>query len=213
MKGKILQVALGFFIFIFGVLLGSVIPKLDLTKKSTQNKTPSSTTELPPAQTTPTESAYQTYTVAAGDTLLGISLKFKVSMDELSKLNNLSNANQIKIGQVLKIPQAEGATATPSKIEIDLEKMQQVQQEVDAGKQPWRLDPVEVVKADAPASYEFNAIDTYNLKSKDVQTGNAEVEIKKTKNEKTFSYLAKLTQPVKKGDSGVWAISSIEEVK
>jgi len=49
----------------------------------------------------------QTYTVKAGDTLYGISNQFGVSVTELASLNNV-NANTLKIGQILKIPNKSG---------------------------------------------------------------------------------------------------------
>ncbi len=46
-----------------------------------------------------------TYVVQDGDALGKIALKFKVSISELVKLNNLKSENEIiKVGQVLKIP-------------------------------------------------------------------------------------------------------------
>ena len=44
-----------------------------------------------------------TYTVVKGDTLYNIANRFKVSVDNLKVLNNLTN-NTLSIGQVLKIP-------------------------------------------------------------------------------------------------------------
>ena len=49
----------------------------------------------------------QTYTVKAGDTLYGISNQFGVSVTELASLNNV-NALNLKVGQVLKIPNYSG---------------------------------------------------------------------------------------------------------
>lgn len=46
-----------------------------------------------------------TYVVEKGDTLYGIARKFGVSVDELKKLNNLSN-NNLAIGEILTIPSA-----------------------------------------------------------------------------------------------------------
>ena len=213
MRAKVLQGAIGFSIFIIGIVMGSLLSKVDFAKKPVKKEDTTSKTEAQTQpQTSSTENAYDTYTIAQGDTLFGISIKFSVSLEELSKLNNITDANQIKVGQVLKIPKAD-SVPVGSKIEIDLEKMQQVQGEVDQGNQPWRLDPVEVVKVEAPASYEFNAADTYTLKSKDIQKGEAEVEVKKNKSGRLYTYSVKLIQPVKKGDGGVWAISSIVEGK
>ena len=48
-----------------------------------------------------------TYTVKLGDTLYGISNQFGVSVQDIIKLNNLSN-NTIRVGQVLNIPNTPG---------------------------------------------------------------------------------------------------------
>lgn len=50
----------------------------------------------------------QTYTVKRGDTLYGISNQFGVSAIDIYNLNNLKSTN-IQIGQVLKIPTAQGS--------------------------------------------------------------------------------------------------------
>jgi membrane-bound lytic murein transglycosylase D len=46
------------------------------------------------------------YAVKKGDTLSGIAQKTGTSLRELQKLNNITNAKNIRIGQVLKIPQS-----------------------------------------------------------------------------------------------------------
>ena len=48
----------------------------------------------------------QIYTVLAGDTIYGISKQFGVSVDDIKKVNNLTD-NAITIGQILKIPTEE----------------------------------------------------------------------------------------------------------
>ena len=50
----------------------------------------------------------QTYTVKSGDTLYGISNQFGVSVSELASLNNITNADNLKVGQILKIPNTSG---------------------------------------------------------------------------------------------------------
>ena len=50
---------------------------------------------------------YQEYIVKSGDTVYGISKQFGVEAIEISKLNNLYSSN-IKVGQVLKIPNKQG---------------------------------------------------------------------------------------------------------
>lgn len=65
-----------------------------------------------------TAAAPQTHTVAAGENLYRIGLKYNVSWVTLAEYNNLSNAHQIKVGQILKIPGADSSpvdpTSTPS---------------------------------------------------------------------------------------------------
>ena len=50
----------------------------------------------------------QTYTVKSGDTLYGISNQFGVSVTDLMRQNNISNASTLKVGQVLTIPKTLG---------------------------------------------------------------------------------------------------------
>lgn len=45
-----------------------------------------------------------TYKVSKGDTLYSISRKYKISVDDLKKANNLDESNKIVVGQNLKIP-------------------------------------------------------------------------------------------------------------
>ena len=49
----------------------------------------------------------QTYVVRQGDTLYGISNQFGVNVNELAELNNIRGDN-LKIGQILKIPNKSG---------------------------------------------------------------------------------------------------------
>lgn len=53
------------------------------------------------------------YKVRSGDSLSDIAKKYKVSLKTLTSLNNIPRANQIKIGQVIKIPLAPGVTPPP----------------------------------------------------------------------------------------------------
>ena len=47
---------------------------------------------------------YKNHTVVRGDTLYGISLKYKVSINELKSVNAIQNSHLIRIGDVLKVP-------------------------------------------------------------------------------------------------------------
>lgn len=53
-----------------------------------------------------------TYTVKNGDTLSGIASKYNTTVQALCSLNNISNANLIYVGQVLKINGAVEQTST-----------------------------------------------------------------------------------------------------
>jgi lysozyme len=54
-----------------------------------------------------------TYTVVARDTLSGIAARFGTTTRNLMSLNGITNANRLKIGQVLKIPAGAVAPVTP----------------------------------------------------------------------------------------------------
>ncbi len=45
-----------------------------------------------------------TYTVVKGDTLSKIAKRYKTSVEALAAMNNISNVNLIRVGQVLKLP-------------------------------------------------------------------------------------------------------------
>ena len=63
---------------------------------ATPNPTPTSST---PISTT----IIEPYTVRNGDTLGAISQRYNISIEDLMRLNGLTNANALQIGQVLKI--------------------------------------------------------------------------------------------------------------
>jgi len=54
----------------------------------------------------------RSYTVRAGETLSGIAQRFGVTLDELMKLNRITDPNQIFVGQALRIPVSAAATPT-----------------------------------------------------------------------------------------------------
>ena len=58
----------------------------------------------PPVPTPPPEPAAKIYTVKQGDTLSLIAKRFNVSAKDIMKMNNIANANKIRIGQKLSLP-------------------------------------------------------------------------------------------------------------
>lgn len=52
----------------------------------------------------PTQESYVIYYVKRGDTLSAIALKYKTTVSEIARLNNIINPNRISINQKLKIP-------------------------------------------------------------------------------------------------------------
>ena len=80
------------------------------------------------------------YTVVLGDTLGKVADRFGVSVDELVKLNNLSNPNLIYVGTVLKVDAGAAKTA-----EVTVPKATVV--ENTAEKTVVKVDPVKTVAA------------------------------------------------------------------
>jgi len=76
----------------------SVGQRLRLPTASNNN-----TTQTPPANTP------ETHTVRSGETLSGIAQQHRTTVAELQRLNNISNANVIRVGQVLRLPATSNA--------------------------------------------------------------------------------------------------------
>lgn len=74
---------------------------------------------VPTATLTPIPNGNCTYTVAAGENLFRISMKYNLTPQELASANGIPNMNIIMVGQTLTIPNcgvtspAPGATAVP----------------------------------------------------------------------------------------------------
>ena len=54
-----------------------------------------------------------TYSVRSGDTLSGLAQRYNTSVASLQKTNHIANANLIRVGQRLTVP--DGFQAAPSK--------------------------------------------------------------------------------------------------
>ena len=85
----------------------------------------------------------------------------------------------------------------------------ELQQAVDEGHQPWRLDVLMVAKAEAAAFHGFSFEDTFTLLSQNASASVAEVQVKH--NDKTF--IIELIKPIP-GPGKIWMINKIiEEAK
>ena len=63
----------------------------------------------------PAAPAGDTYTVKSGDTPTAIAERLGVSVDELMRLNSITDPTQLEVGQVLRIPGAKATSPTPGR--------------------------------------------------------------------------------------------------
>lgn len=153
------------------------------------------------------------HTVAIGETLSSIGLTYRVPWEAIAAYNEIPPPYQVKAGTVLNIPPAgliEEQVAAAKKIQetevgLDLGRLTEAQHEVAAGRLLWRLDPIEVIKRDAPIRFQFDDRAIYFLKSKDGERGEARVDIERGKRQ----FEVHLVQPIDRGPQGVWAIKKI----
>ncbi len=108
----------------------------------------------------------------------------------------------------------EGAADETKVIKIDEEEASKLQAAADGGRQPWLLDPVQVVRRSA-AEYGFSAArDTFTLVSqvyKDERSGTGEAQVL-VGHDGRF-YLVKLIQPAGPGAHNIWQIAAVREVR
>jgi LysM repeat protein len=84
------------------------------TEAATEEEMAASSEAESSEETVETAATPTTHTVAAGETLYRIGLKYNVSWVTLAEFNNLDNADRIKTGQVLKIPGETAASVEPT---------------------------------------------------------------------------------------------------
>jgi LysM repeat protein len=93
----------------FGVSVSSIQQLNNLGTSTTIRvgqvlRIPSGTSSASPAPSPSPTPTQLTYTVKSGDTLISIARRFSVTTTAIAQLNNITNANSIRVGQVLKIP-------------------------------------------------------------------------------------------------------------
>jgi hypothetical protein len=96
-------------------------------------------------------------------------------------------------------------------VTIDSQDTAAMQASVDQGHQPWRLDPLEVARADS-GQYGFDRdADAFVLLSKEYAEGPGTYLADVRATHGGVNYLIRLIQPEKQGESGIWVINSITE--
>ena len=79
----------------------------------TNNSNSSSNSTINPTNSS-SNSSYTAYIVQAGNTLSGIAYKYGVTVSQLQQWNNISNPNEIYVGQTLKIYTNSSSTSSNS---------------------------------------------------------------------------------------------------
>lgn len=178
-------------------------------KKTTTISDQSAATPTPQISTAVTRAASSserpsnptdTYTIQKGDSLFNVAEQNGLTMDELAAANNIIDTNKILSGQVLLIPKNGLINFT-----IDNTKATALQTSVDNGKFSWRTSPEEVARSDNAGAFGLKTTDSFTLKDKNLVEGQATV----LASHEGKNYLIKLTEPITKGDKGIWAIVSI----
>lgn len=184
----------------------SATPSPSGTATPTPKPTASSATQPASSSNRPSNPA-ETYTVGQGETLFIISQKLNITWTTIAAVNNIANADTIKEKQVLIIPTADEQTKKLYvAFQVDAAKAEAIQQKAAADPTSVYLDPAKTAKNDAPPIYGITAEDTYTLESGNEYEGTAIIAV--THADKTYKIY--LTQPVKKGKDGIWAISKIQ---
>lgn len=79
------------------------------SSSSTKQTSSSETTKNTADEDSESNTNYTTYIVKSGDTLSAIATKYNLTVDELSKLNDLES-KVISVGQALKVPVTQNQT-------------------------------------------------------------------------------------------------------
>lgn len=93
------------------IRVGQVLKVTGATNNA-QPSAPAAPTQQPAAPAAPTTNTATTYTVKAGDTLSRIAAQFEMNLAQIAALNQISNLNAIRVGQVLKVSNAAGSNNT-----------------------------------------------------------------------------------------------------
>jgi len=177
----------------------------DSTATTTKDTTASTTTNTSTV-TTPAplnnrpSSPTDTVKVEQGQTLMTVGTNVGVNWTVLAEVNGI-DADKINAGETIIVPKNNQVAYT-----VNAEKAASLQKESDSGKNPFRLSSVETAKSDSPTVYGIAVTDAFTQSKIDLTLGTAEVAV--IHNNKNYTII--LTQPVTKGEKGIWAITSIK---
>lgn len=132
------------------------------------------------------------------------NLTAKISVSSLDFVPAMQKGIQDKSDESFTIKR-EQEEVKVGKIEINDTKATELQEAVDSGQQPWRLDPLMVAEAEA-TQYGFDESDSFILEQTMASAGVAKVEA--THNGET--YTVTLIQPTQ-GDGKIWMMRKIEK--
>lgn len=87
-----------------------------------------------------------------------------------------------------------------------------VQNYVDRGGNPWRLDPVQTARTVGAAKLGFSRTDPFWLRGSYVEADSGLFHALVWARHQTCVFLIELYQPVKQGRGGIWAVERVTEL-
>lgn len=149
----------------------------------------------------------QTHAVADGETLAPIGANYQIGWLRIAEVNNLADPYPLKIGQILILPTTDKTLQV--KFTADSAKARAAQTRVDAGSDSWRTDPRVVSGAEHHGVFGITSNDEFRLEATNDAQHTATVLVTHLTNGQVVKYLVTLSQPVTKGQNGIWSIDSI----
>ena len=150
------------------------------------------------------------YQVEQGKTLFQVGAQYNIDWLLVASANGLSEPYKILAGQNLIIPTYDNTNKTLKiDFKLDDETAKKMQQDALAGKTTQRLDPVYTSQVDIAGSFGLSKSDSYVLKLKDEQKGEAQV----IASSESKNYQLNLYQPQSIGKTGIWAIKEVIPAK
>lgn len=180
----------------------------DSADSQTTTKTTEDTENItkPAASSDHPSNPAKTYTIASGETLSAISAKLNMNWTRLAEVNNITNSDMVKEGDIIIVPSYNEKTKKLYlEFTVDTQKAAQIQDQAASDATSIYLDPAATAKSDAVGFYGLADTDTFSFVSKNELDGTAIVNV--VHGDK--NYVINLIQPTKKGKDGIWAISTI----